>query len=119
MLYAKDLGLQNDTLWMVNWKVIITILKDYINWLDPNKSHGLDNVSIKMIKICDESLALSLKIISEAALNDGVFPDDCKKDNIAPVHKKTLKTMLISYRPISLLPIFAKIFENIIFVSMF
>ena len=29
-----------------------------------------------MIQICGESLALPLKMIFEAALNDGVFPDD-------------------------------------------
>ena len=69
--------------------------------------------------MCGESLALPLKMIFEAALNDGVFPDDWKKGNIVPVHKKDLKTMLINYRPISLLPIFAKIFEKIIFTSMF
>ena len=64
-------------------------------------------------------MALPLKTIFEAALNDGVFPDHWKKGNVIPVHKKDLKTMLINYRPISLLPIFAKIFEKIIFTSMF
>ena len=96
-------------------KDILAIIKS----LDPNKSHGWDNISIKMIKMCGESLALPLKMIFEVALNDGVFPDDWKKGNIVPVHKKDLKTMLINYRPISLLPIFAKIFEKIIFTSMF
>ena len=81
-----------------------------INLLGPNESHGWDNISIKIIKMCSESLVLLLKIF-EAALNDGVFPDDCKKGNIVRVHKD-LKTMLINCRPISLLPIFAKIFEN-------
>ena len=71
-----------------------------------------------MIKVCGESLALPLKMIFEAALNNGAFADDWKKDNIVPVHKKNLKTMLINYRSISLLLIFAKIFEKIIFTSM-
>ena len=69
--------------------------------------------------MCGESSALPLKMIFETALNDGVFPDDWKKGNIVPVHKKDFKTMLSNYRPISLLPIFAKIFEKIIFTSRF
>ena len=55
-----------------------------------------------------ESLVLPLKMIFQAALNDGVFPDDWKKGNIVPIHKKDLKTMLINYRPVSFLTIFAK-----------
>ena len=66
-----------------------------------------------MIKVCGESLALPLKMIFEAALNNGAFADDWKKDNIVPVHKKNLKTMLINYCPVSLLLVFAKIFEKI------
>ena len=96
-------------------KDILAIIKS----LDPNKSRGWDNILMKMINMCGDSLALPLKIIFEAALNNGVFPDDWKKSNIITVHKKDLKTMLINYRPISLLPIFAKIFEKIIFRSMF
>ena len=58
-------------------------------------------------------------MLFEAALNDGVFPDDSRKGNIVPVHKKDLITMVINYHPISLLPIFAKIFQKIIFTYMF
>ena len=50
-----------------------------------------------MIKMCGESLALPLKMIFVAALNDVVFPDDWKKGNIAPVHKKDLLIMLIPW----------------------
>ena len=52
-----------------------------------------------------ESLALHLKMIFQAALNDRVIPDEWKKGNIVPVHKKDLKIILINYRRISLLPI--------------
>ena len=40
--------------------------------------------------MCGESLALPLKMMFEATSNDGVFPDDWKKGNIVPVHKKDL-----------------------------
>ena len=35
---------------------------------DPNKAHGCDNIAIKMIKICSQSLILPLKIIFEQSL---------------------------------------------------
>ena len=66
-----------------------------------------------------ELLTLPLKIIFKVALNDGVFPDDWKKGNIVPAHKKDIKTMLTNYRPISFLPLFAKILEITIFISIF
>ena len=69
--------------------------------------------------MCGESLVLPLEMIFEATLNYGVFPDDLVKDNIIPVHKKDIIIIQINHRPISLLPIFAKIFEKIIFTFMF
>ena len=32
-----------------------------------------------------------MKVIFEAALNDGVFPDNWEKGNIIPIYKKDLK----------------------------
>ena len=66
-----------------------------------------------------ELLTLPLKIIFKVALNDGVFPDDWKKGNIVPAHKKDIKTMLTNYHSIGFLPILAKIFEITIFMSIF
>ena len=42
-----------------------------------------------------------------------------KKGNIIPEHKKDDKTLINNYRPISLLPIFEKIFERVIYNSLF
>ena len=42
-----------------------------------------------------------------------------KKANVVPVHKKEDKTLVKNYRPISLLPIFGKIFERVIYNSIF
>ena len=33
--------------------------------LDPTKAHGCDNLSIRMVKICNESITISLKIMFE------------------------------------------------------
>ena len=96
---------------------IFAIIKN----LNPNKSHGWDNISIRMIKLCGKSIVYPLKLIFEASLQGGGggFPDYWKKANVVPVHKKESTNLVKSYRPISLLPIFGKIFERVIFKDLF
>ena len=94
---------------------ILLIIKN----LNPNKAHGWDNVSIRMIQLCGKSIVKPLKYLFESSLTAGIFPEDWKKANIIPVHKKESKNCLKNDRPISLLPIFSKIFEKLIFNALF
>ena len=93
--------------------------KNILSIINSSKADGYNNISIKMIKICKESVTIPLKIIFEESLKKGIFPDIWKKGNIVPAHKKEDKTLLINYCPISLLPIFGKIFERVIYNSLF
>ena len=56
-----------------------------------------------------------VKYLFKSSLTVGIFPEDWKKGNIIPVHKKESKNCLKNYRPISLFPVFSKIFERQIF----
>ena len=47
------------------------------------------------------------------------YPDLQKRSNIIPVHKNCDKKLVKTYRPISLLPMFGKIFEKIIFNRLY
>ena len=87
--------------------------------LDPNKAHGHDNISIRMVKVCGPSIYKPLEIIFNQCLETGVFPSEWKKGNIVPIHKKGDKQMLQNYRPVSLLPICGKILERLMFNEMF
>ena len=69
--------------------------------------------------MCGDSMILPLKIIFTLAIKSGNFPDSWKKGNIIPVHKKESKNLIKNYRPISLLPIFGKIFEKFIYNNLF
>ena len=81
-----------------------------IRLLNSNKAHGWDGISIRMVKICDESIALPLKIIFDTALKSGSYPDKWKRANVVPVHKKESKNIHKNYRPISLLPFLKSVF---------
>ena len=87
--------------------------------LNPNKAHGPDKISIRMIKICGKSLCKPLEMIFKSCIKKGEYPSEWKKANVVPVHKKGDKQLLKNYRPISLLPIFGKIFERIIYNNIF
>jgi len=87
--------------------------------LNPNKAHGWDEISVRMIKLSDTALVAPLKIIFENCLRCGVFPQLWKHANIVPVHKKNEKNLKGNYRPISLLPIFGKILEKLIYDSLY
>ena len=62
-----------------------------IRSLNPNKAHGWDEISIRMIKLSDKSLVSPLKIIFTDCLRRGVFPGIWKCANVVPVHKKMKK----------------------------
>ena len=53
-----------------------------------NKAHGHDGISIRMIKICAESLLKPLLILFKNSLKLSYYPDIWKKSNIIPAHKK-------------------------------
>ena len=90
-----------------------------IKTLDAEKAHGWDNISIKMIHICGDPIALPLMLVFEMALKEKKFPDIWKKANVVTVHKKEENDLLRNYRPISLLSGFSKVFERIIYNSLF
>ena len=83
--------------------------------LDPNKAHGHDKISIRMLKAFGFSVYKPLEIIFNQCPETGVFPSEWKKGNI----KKGDKQILKNYRLVSLLPICGKILERIMFNEMF
>ena len=94
---------------------ILNILRS----LNPNKAHGWDEISVRMIKLSNDALVLPLKIIFTNCLRRGLFPEIWKHANVVPVHKKNEKNLKGNYRPISLLPIFGKILEKLVYDSLY
>ena len=111
--------LTNDSVVLVNQIFLTQSRLNYINFnedeilkiiraLNIHKAHGHDDISIRMIKICDKPLLKPLILLLANSTKLSCYHDIWKRSNIIPVHKKNLVN---NYRPISLLPIFGKIFE--------
>ena len=67
--------------------------------LDPNEAYGHDIISIRMVKICDDSICKPLKLIFQSCLESGKFPSKWKKANVVLIHKNGDKQILKNYRP--------------------
>ena len=90
-----------------------------ISRLNPRKAHCHDGISIRMVKLCNLTITKPLSVIYKTCLQQGVFSDDWKKDNVIPIHIKNSKQIVNNYRPVSLLPICSKTFEKLIFDSIY
>ena len=72
-----------------------------------------------MLLICDSSAVLPLKLIFQNILETSIYPNIWKLANVTPIFKQDDKQLVKNYRPISLLPICGKLFEKIIFTSLY
>ena len=90
-----------------------------IRKLNVNKAHGHDDISIRMLKICDSVVTEPLSILFKNCIESGIFPNVWKMSHIIPSYKKNDKCYINNYRPVSLLPICSKIFERIIYNPVF
>ena len=72
-----------------------------------------------MLEICGDTISKPLELIFGQAVITGAHSSDWKKGNIIPVHKKDDKLKIKNYHPMSLLPIYGKVFERILFNKMF
>ena len=89
-----------------------------IRSLDINKARGHDDISIRMLKICDDAIVEPLKMLFVNSVNQAVCPSRWKKANVFPVHKKDEKYIVNNYRSVSLLPVVSKILEKAIYHNL-
>ena len=87
--------------------------------LKAGKANGPDQISSKMLLLCGDSIITPLQIIFNNILLTGIFPEAWKQANVVPIHKKESKQFVKNYRPISLLPICAKVFEKLVFKYLY
>ena len=93
----------------------INELKDAFFSLKINKSPGHDGVSFNVIKICFGELCEPLEYLFNLSIVKGIFPDDLKISKVTPIYKADNSCNVSNYRPISVLPCFSKMLEQIMY----
>ena len=86
-----------------------------IRKFDITKAGDIYGISPQLVKIGGDSFAHNLSLIFNKSLTSGVFPHLLKVAIVITIHKGDSKMVAANYRPISLLPIFGKLYEKIIF----
>ena len=99
----------------INVQEVINLVKG----IDGGKATGLDNIQCKLLKIAADVVAPSLTCIFNQPLLTGIYPSDWKLAKVTPIFKAGSKTDLNNYRPISVIPAVAKIFEKIIYDQLY
>lgn len=91
-----------------------TDIENTIKSLKNTKSCGHDDIDTETLKYNSQHISEIIKTIINSSMITGEVPDQIKLTKITPIHKTGSTTNFTNYRPISLIPIIAKIFEKII-----
>jgi len=81
--------------------------------------YGYDEISIIILKLSAPFIISPLTYICNKSLSSVVFPKRLKYAIIKPVYKEGDKLHTTNYRPISLLTSFSKIFEKLIYSTLY
>ena len=84
-----------------------------------SKATGLDKISARLLLESADLIANSLCSIFNRSINSGVFPDEWKCCKVIPLFKQGACSDLNDYRPISIIPVVAKVFERIIYNQIY
>ena len=89
-------------------------IEEIIRNFDNDKS---SDISIAILKKCATIISEPLLNFFNTFMESGTFPKILKIGKITPIFKKGNPQIFDNYRPISMLPIFGKIFEKLIYIQ--
>ena len=93
-------------------EIIASDIGKIVKALKVNKAYGHDEISIRMLKLCESTITEPLYLIFKNYLSSNTFPDVWKKANVISVLKKGDKQVPKNYRPVSLYRSVQKYLKN-------
>ena len=93
-------------------------VNNIISNLNNNTSYGYDSITSSVVKLAAPCICGPLSYIINYSFDTGLFPDMLKIGKICPIFKNGDKKLITNYRPISLLPVFSKIYKRAIYTRL-
>jgi len=84
-----------------------------------NKSPGPDNFGPKLVQVVADNIVLPLQYLINMSFMRGIVPTKLKIAKVIPVFKKGDRLHVSNYRPISLLNVFDKILEKLMYSRLY
>ena len=81
--------------------------------MELNKKATSGNIPTKALKMIARHICVPLTDCINSAILNGVFPDELKLANVAPLYKKSDPEDKTNYRLISVLPSLSNVYEKI------
>ena len=80
-----------------------------------NSSAGYDEIPAHILKQNTILYIKPLTHLVNSSINKGIFPDELKIAKVIPIFKSGNKESIENYRPISILSVFTKVFEKVMY----
>ena len=77
--------------------------------LSKSKATDLDKISARLLRECSDVISNFLCLIFNRSISTGIFPDEWKCAKVLPLFKQGCCSELNNYRPVSIIPIVAKV----------
>ena len=90
-------------------------IEEEIDKLNAKKASGPFSIPTNLIKMAKNYLSKPLEILFNCSFFTGVVPDNFKLSCVIPVHKSGPQVNLSNYRPISLISIFNRLLEKLMY----
>ena len=87
--------------------------------LDPSKSVKPHSIPIDLLKILGPHISEALVKLVNQSLLEGIFPFKLKLAKVISLYKKDDPEIASNYRPISLLPLFSKLYERLMYRRLY
>ena len=80
-----------------------------------NKAYGLYSCPVRVLKPARQAISHTLAELMNISISTGIYPHKLKHAIVTPIYKADDETDPNNYRPISLLSIFNRIFEKLMY----